>query len=155
MIPKYQEVEIVFQEFPNEVTLAINLTGCPCACKGCHSPHLAEYVGTELNETVLDTLIAAHKEITCVGFMGGDAYPHEISDLAQYVKKTHPKLKVGWYSGRQHSVDVCPVKTGYFDYLKFGPYIKSKGPLNVKTTNQEMWAKIDGIWGNVTKVFWR
>ena len=27
---KYVDTDIVFQEFPDEVTLAINLSNCPC-----------------------------------------------------------------------------------------------------------------------------
>ena len=44
-----------------------------------------------------------------------------------------------------------------FDYLKLGPYIEEKGPLNVCTTNQQMW-KIDKNTGkaeNITYKFWK
>ena len=34
---KYVNHDIVFQEFPDEVTLAINLSCCPNGCTGCHS----------------------------------------------------------------------------------------------------------------------
>ena len=37
--------DVVFQEIPGEVTLALNLSGCPNRCAGCHSPHLWEEVG--------------------------------------------------------------------------------------------------------------
>ena len=37
---KYAGYDIVFQEIPDEVTLALNLSGCPNGCPGCHSPHL-------------------------------------------------------------------------------------------------------------------
>ena len=33
---KYVNTGIVFQEIPDEVTLAINISGCPCHCPGCH-----------------------------------------------------------------------------------------------------------------------
>lgn len=39
---KYVNTDIVFQEFPDEVTLAINLSNCPCHCPGCHSSYLWE-----------------------------------------------------------------------------------------------------------------
>ena len=29
---RYINTDIVFQEFPDEVTLAINISGCPCRC---------------------------------------------------------------------------------------------------------------------------
>ena len=35
---KYAGYDIVFQEIPDEVTLAISLTNCPNRCPGCHSP---------------------------------------------------------------------------------------------------------------------
>ena len=37
---KYVNHDIVFQEFPDEVTLAVNLSRCPCACPGCQQ-HLS------------------------------------------------------------------------------------------------------------------
>ncbi len=33
---KYVNYDIVFQEFPDEVTLAINLSSCPNGSPGCH-----------------------------------------------------------------------------------------------------------------------
>ena len=33
---KYLETKVVLSEIPNEITLAINITNCPCVCKGCH-----------------------------------------------------------------------------------------------------------------------
>ena len=50
---KFHNYDIVFQEIPDEVTLAVNITGCPCHCPGCHSPHLWEDSGTELDEAML------------------------------------------------------------------------------------------------------
>ena len=37
---RYINTDIVFQEFPDEVTLAINISECPCRCPGCHSQFL-------------------------------------------------------------------------------------------------------------------
>ena len=34
---KYVIDEVVFREFPDEVTLALNISGCPNHCPGCHS----------------------------------------------------------------------------------------------------------------------
>ena len=42
---KYLGYSIVFQEVPDEVTLAINISGCPHKCEGCHSKYLWEYDG--------------------------------------------------------------------------------------------------------------
>ena len=42
---KYVNTGVVFQEIPDEVTLAVNLSGCPCRCPGCHSRYLWQDVG--------------------------------------------------------------------------------------------------------------
>ena len=97
---KVASYDIVFQERPGEVTLALNLSGCPCHCPGCHSPHLAEDIGEVLDEQLVDGLIARYQGlITCVCFMGGDADPQEVCRLAAHVKD----IKTAWYSGRQYT----------------------------------------------------
>ena len=98
---KYANTEVVFQEFPDEVTLAINITGCPNRCKGCHSQYLWEDNGEELTEDVIDQLILANSGITCIGFMGGDQAPQKVVKLSQYVKSKYPTLHTGWYSGKE------------------------------------------------------
>ena len=57
---KYYNYDIVFQEIPDEVTLAVNLTNCPNRCQGCHSPHLREDIGTVLDEAEIGKLIAQY-----------------------------------------------------------------------------------------------
>ena len=69
---RYINTDIVFQEFPDEVTLAINISGCPCRCPGCHSQFLWANRGEELTAEALSALIRETEDtITCVGFMGG------------------------------------------------------------------------------------
>ena len=76
---KYAGTDIVFQEFPDEVTLAVNITGCPNNCPGCHSAYLKEDTGSVLDEVALLSLIANYRgEITCIGLMGGDADPQTV-----------------------------------------------------------------------------
>ena len=71
---RYINTDIVFQEFPDEVTLAINILGCPCRCPGCHSQFLWANRGDELTAEALSALIHCAKDtITCVGFMGAMA----------------------------------------------------------------------------------
>ena len=98
---KYANTDVVFQEFPDEVTLAINITGCPNFCKGCHSQYLWEDTGNELNEEAIDRLILEHTGITCIGFMGGDQAPQKVVKLSQYVKSKYPSLPTGWQSGKE------------------------------------------------------
>ena len=66
---KYTGAEITFAEVPDEITLCINISNCPCHCKGCHSPYLAEDIGEELTEDSLHKLISSNEGITCVAFM--------------------------------------------------------------------------------------
>lgn len=131
---KYLDTKIVFQEVPDEISLAINITGCPCNCGGCHSPYLAEDTGEILSEKALSALIGANPGITCVCFMGGDAYKQEIIDLFRFVKEQYG-LKTCWYSGREMDYGYRGLR--YLDFIKVGPYIKEKGPLNSPTTNQK------------------
>jgi anaerobic ribonucleoside-triphosphate reductase activating protein len=154
---KYTNAEVTFAEIPDEITLAINISNCPCHCEGCHSPYLAEDTGEPLDLMHLTDLIDGNIGITCVCIMGGDANPSEVDDVAQDIKEYYPNLKVGWYSGRQElskEVDLCN-----FDYVKLGPYIKERGPLNCKTTNQVM-LEIDVVQNKVftkdiTAKFWK
>ena len=150
---KYVDVKVVFAEIPNEITLAINISGCPCNCKGCHSSYLAEDIGEPLDLQHLTNLIDSNKGITCVGLMGGDANPSEVDDIAQDIKEYYPELKVGWYSGRQElSKDI---ELSNFDYIKLGPYIEEFGPLNSKTTNQRFY-KVNGKeLIDITSRFWK
>ena len=134
---KYVDTKIVFQEIPDEVTLAINISGCPCNCRGCHSSYLAEDIGEPLDLQHLTNLIDSNKGITCVGLMGGDANPSEVDNIAQDIKEYYPELKVGWYSGRQELSKEIDLQN--FDVIKLGPYIEELGPLTSKTTNQRMY----------------
>ena len=132
---RYASYDIVFQEIPNEVTLAINLSGCPNHCRGCHSPHLQEDIGDELTENVLLGLLDNYKNaITCVCFMGGDASPEEVLDLAKFAKQF--QKKTAWYSGCSKMYENAQQ---HFDYIKLGKYIEELGGLNSPTTNQRLY----------------
>ena len=152
---KYVNTGIVFQEIPDEVTLAINISNCPCHCPGCHSHYLWEDIGMPLNTDAIDALIEKYGEdITCIAFMGGDSDPTGVNLLAQYIHEEHPLFKVAWYSGR---IRISPsVKKTDFDYLKVGPYIKHLGPLKSVTTNQRLYRQTpEGTFEDITARFWR
>lgn len=134
---KYLDTMIGFQEFPDEISLLINITGCCWHCPGCHSPELRENVGTTLTQSELSRLIESNNGITCVGFMGGDSNPSLINTFAAYTVLNYKGLKVGWYSG---STEIPKyIDTDWFDYIKIGPYIKELGGLDSPTTNQKMY----------------
>ncbi len=136
---KYATHDIVFQEFPDEVTLAVNLSLCPNNCKGCHSAYLRTDTGEELTRERLAALLADYAgEITCVGLMGGDNDPAAVAALLSWVKDEYGDgLRTGWYSGRQEPP--AGFTPSAFDYVKLGPYRPELGPLSSETTNQRMY----------------
>jgi len=149
---KFVNYDIVFQEVPNEVALAINISGCPCRCPGCHSSYLWKDIGEALIPEVLDRFISENDHISCVAFMGGDGDPAGIDGLATYLRQHHSRLKVAWYSGR--TILSPYIDIHHFDYIKIGPYIAHLGPLNKRTTNQRFYRIEDGKLEDITSVFW-
>jgi anaerobic ribonucleoside-triphosphate reductase activating protein len=148
---KYTNYNVVFQEVPNEVTLAINISGCPNKCKGCHSPYLMQDIGEWLTISVLDNFIVKYGEsITCICFMGGDNNPKEVEHLATHIKQsTH--LKTAWYSGKNLLPDnISPLN---FNFIKLGPYIQELGALKSPTTNQRFYEIINGKMVDKTHLF--
>ena len=155
MMLKYVNTGIVFQEIPDEVTLAINISNCPCHCPGCHSHYLWEDIGQPLNTDAIDAFIDQYgRNITCIAFMGGDGDPKGVDMLAQYIHEEHPQYKVAWYSGRVRITSA--VNKTDFDYIKVGPYLKHLGPLKQPTTNQRLYRQNDtGEFEDITSRFWR
>ena len=150
---KYVDTLVTFSEVPNEITLAINISNCPCHCEGCHSSYLAKDIGTPLTFEELNKLIEDNKGISCIAIMGGDSNPLEVSNIAFYIKSIWDNLKVAWYSGRQELSKDINLKN--FDFVKLGPYIKELGPLNSKTTNQRFYKVNSNQLIDITKKFWK
>ena len=152
---KVASFDIVFQEIPGEVTLALNLSNCPCHCPGCHSPHLAEDIGEEMTESLMNGLLDRYGSmITCICFMGGDQAPEEVAQWAEYIKRIRNQesgIKTAWYSGRMN----MPSVTGPFDYIKIGPYVEALGGLKSPTTNQRLYKRVGNEWQDITAAFWR
>ena len=161
---KYTDTQVVFEEIPNEITLAINISNCPHHCKGCHSPYLRDDVGTELTEEELERLINKNEGITCVAFMGEGKDLDGLLNLSVMVRCEFD-LKTAIYSG---SEDLPERFWWDFDYIKLGPYREEFGPLNKRTTNQRMYEHVkyvpdespvvNGIrryhWKDITEKFW-
>ena len=146
-----EDTSVTFSEVPDEVSLCVNISNCPCRCIGCHSPYLRADIGEELTQSVVDELIETNSGISCICFMGGDADRSDLNALAKYVKENHD-IKTAWYSGRSvisPDIDICN-----FDYIKVGPYIEKYGPLNVRTTNQIMYKVENGELIDITNKFW-
>ncbi len=152
---KYVNTGIVFQEIPDEVTLAINISNCPCHCPGCHSHYLWEDIGDPLDAKAIDAFVAEFgADITCISFMGGDAEPEAVNRLACYIHEAYPAYKVAWYSGK--TVISSAIDKRDFDYIKIGPFIRHLGPLSSRTTNQRLYhISRDGAMHDITSRFWK
>ena len=153
---KYTTHDIVFQEFPDEVTLAVNLSLCPNACPGCHSAALQGDIGEELTEERLLALADSYEgSITCVALMGGDNDPESVLLILSQLRLAMPGLKTGWYSGHP-TLPRCFNDYPAPDYVKLGPWREELGPLSSPTTNQRMYRyHADGKCEDITERFWK
>lgn len=131
---KVYNYEIVFQEVPNEVTLAFNITGCPHRCMGCHSPFLREDIGVPLKNVLPEILEKYKNYITCVCFMGGDQNHKEICEVCDIVKEYN--IKTCMYSGDEN-IDKELLK--HLNFYKIGGYKQELGGLSCKETNQRFY----------------
>ena len=135
---KCYSYDIVCQEIPDEITLAVNISCCPNRCPGCHSPWLWEDEGEAMTEEMLSSLIDTYSSaITCFCFMGGDAEPFEVERLAKWIRSKYPGIKTAWYSGRENIPESFDIKA--LDYIKLGPYIEALGGLKSPSTNQALY----------------
>lgn len=132
---KYVDTAVTFAEIPDQICLCINISGCQFRCPDCHSKYLWEDTGTELTPEVLDQLIVNNPGISCICLMGGTE--EEILHLLKSSKKIW-NLKRAWYTG-QSEIPNNYALLMLLDYIKVGPYIAEKGPLNSKTTNQRLY----------------
>lgn len=149
---KYVDTAITFSEVPDEITLCINISNCPCKCLNCHSSYLSKDIGIPLTTDVIDKYIINNKGITCISFMGGDSNPLYINNLAKHTRNNWPNIKVAWYSGKQElSEDINLVN---FNYIKLGPYNEELGPLNNPNTNQRFYKVANNNLEDITYKFW-
>ena len=153
---KYTDSQITFSEIPDEITLCINISNCPFRCKGCHSKELWEDVGKELTPNEIDSLL--QDGVSCLLFMGGDSDLPSLTELLKHVKICYPNVKTAWYSGRRE-VPLYDFPLILLDYIKLGPYIKEKGPLNNPNTNQRLYKlkhlDLYTLFKNITARLWK
>ena len=135
---KCYSYDIVCQEIPDEITLAVNISCCPNRCPGCHSPWLWSNDGEDMTEDMLSALIGKYSAaITCFCFMGGDAEPLEIMRLARWIRSRWPEIRTAWYSGKESIPEGFDITC--LDYIKLGPYIEALGGLKSPDTNQALY----------------
>ena len=141
---KCYSYDIVCQEIPDEITLAVNISCCPNRCPGCHSPWLWEDAGEPMTEDFLSCLIGKYSAaITCFCFMGGDAEPSEIERLAFWIRRQYPHIRTAWYSGSENIAEGFDLSS--LDYIKTGPFRQELGGLKSPTTNQALYRIEQGL----------
>ncbi len=140
--------DIVLEEIPDRVSLAVEITNCQGNCPGCHSPFLKRDMGEELTPEAIDEMISSNFGVDCFLFLGEGADPDALREAALHVKTSHPGIELALYSGRENVEDWI---SGLFDYVKVGPYRAECGPLNERSTNQRLYHHGEDI----TSRFWR
>ena len=130
---RFSREEIVWQEVPGEVSLAFTISGCPLACRGCHSADTwAPGQGSLLSPAYLQQRLQQYRGlITCVLFMGGEWQPDLLSARLQQVREAG--LQTCLYTGLE---DVSPALKPQLTYLKTGPWQAELGGLDSPHTNQ-------------------
>lgn len=148
---KYLNTEVTFAEVPDEITLCINITGCPNRCPGCHSQFLWEDKGKDLTQRALERMIRENSGISCVCLMGGDQEPDIVNLLGGVIK--HAGVKSAWYSGKTEIP--AEINLYNFDYIKIGPYIEERGGLDNRNTNQKFFKVVGTVLEDLTSKFWK
>lgn len=125
--------DIVYQEVPHQISLALYACGCPLKCPGCHSPELwSEKTGSPLSAERLQSLLERYRtRISCVLFMGGEWHEAQLIKFLQQVKAQN--LLTALYTGL---TEVSPQLEKNLDFLKTGPWRYELGGLDSPQTNQ-------------------
>ena len=144
---KYISTCVALQEVPDEISLIINVSGCPHKCEGCHSQYLWEYKGNYLIDDLRQILDERGQYISCVCLMGGDYNVTELNQALDLIKSMGYKTCI--YLGCNY----IPPKLQPVDYLKIGSYKKNLGGLDKLTTNQRFYKNINGQYVDITYVF--
>lgn len=126
------QVDITFQEVPNEVSLVFSISGCPMNCPGCHSKHLWAKSGTELTTEDFISQISKYKGFaTCVCFFGGEWDEVKLNEFLDLSKESG--FKTCLYTGLDSVNDSIKSR---LDFLKTGPWVGELGGLESINTNQ-------------------
>lgn len=147
---KYESTLVTFTEVPDEISLCINLTCCPCRCKECFEPWLRDDYGSVLSFDSIQEMRLKNPHVSCICFLGGDNDHLALYHLCKMIKSYYPSLKLALYSGLD---TMDPLLKEVLDYYKFGPYIPEYGPLNKTTTNQHFMKKTGSHWEDITYKF--
>ena len=148
------DYQITTQDVPDELTLAISISGCPLHCKGCHSAFTWDpKFGVEMTNELFEKLLKKNIYISCVLFYGGEWQLERLVELIEIIKQNN--LKACLYTG----LTLRQIKLNYtillekLDYIKVGPWIEKRGGLNKKTTNQKLYQIKNNVLINITNKF--
>lgn len=127
--------QVVWQEVPNETSLAFLISGCPLGCKGCHSIESWNVTsGQILTESYFLAQLQKYRGlISCVLFMGGEWLENELIHLLKLANAEG--LKTCLYTGRERH-ELSPQILAELTYLKTGRWIAELGGLASSRTNQ-------------------
>ena len=130
---KIYNKQVVFQEVPDEVSLAFSVAGCPLNCQGCSWSNFDKKNTKLLDLKTFENMLKKYKDYcTCVLFLGGE-WNNNLIEYINVVKSY--KLKTCLYTGLK--LKKLPAKLVLkLDYLKTGSYVKNLGGLESPTTNQ-------------------
>lgn len=125
--------DIVFQEVPNEISIAFYVCGCPLRCPGCHSPELwTEKTGFPLTDALFKDILNRYRtRATCVLFLGGEWHIKTLQTHLQFARRQ------GYLTALYTGLEKVPESLEKdLDYLKTGPWRAELGGLESPTTNQ-------------------
>lgn len=145
--------EVVWQEVPDEVSLAFLVSGCPLRCKGCHSTDSWKSgLGQALSADYLRNRLRRYAGmLTCVLFMGGEWQPETLLDLLRLVRNEFG-LKTCLYTGYERD-ELPPALLPELTFLKTGRWMSERGGLDSRITNQRF---VDLRTGEVlNRLFWK
>lgn len=128
--------DVVLEEIPDRVTLAVEIPNCQGSCPGCHSSFLKLDLGKELTREDAERLVEENFGINCFLLLGEGNDHEALMSLAAHLRARFPKLELALYSGRQ---EVEEEIYEAFDFVKVGPYVEALGPLSEPSTNQRLY----------------
>ena len=154
MILRYTEFGLSHQEVPKESSIYICISGCPNHCFNCHCPELQDPAnGEPLWEQLSNIIDLYYAQASCVCLLGEgnctEEARKELTECAHYITKRG--LKSCLYSGRDVPIEAW---MACFDYVKVGSYKEKFGSLYNITTNQHFYEKRQGVFHDITHIFW-
>ena len=105
----FSNPQIVLQEVPDEISLALSISGCSLACNGCHSSETwVKTYGEELTNTILNNLLTKHKHISCLLIYDG---MHNVNRLIELLFVTNVIILTSVLTGHALAVDLKTLTT--------------------------------------------